>query len=114
MNSASAFCAAWIVATSRLSANCCNRSWLVVTAAAAIVVAMAALFTMLPEELAPAEDTGSVMGIGSAPEGATIDYTDRYALQIVDIFAELPEQERFFSFSGFNGVTNTIDVCNPE
>ena len=85
-----------------------RRSWLVVTAAAAIVVAMATLFTMLPEELAPAEDTGSVMGIGSAPEGATIDYTDRYALQMVDIFSELPEQERFFSFSGFNGVTNAI------
>jgi len=54
-----------------------HRSWLVVTAAAAVVVAMAVLFTMLPEELAPAEDTGSVMGIGSAPEGATIDYTIR-------------------------------------
>ena len=85
-----------------------QRSWLVVTAAAAVVVAMAALFTMLPEELAPAEDTGSVMGIGRAPEGATIDYTDRYALQMVDIFTELPEQERFFSFSGFNGVTNAM------
>ena len=85
-----------------------QRSWLVVTAAAAVVVVMATLFTMLPEELAPAEDTGSVMGIGSAPEGATIDYTDRYALQMVDIFSELPEQERFFSFSGFNGVTNAI------
>lgn len=85
-----------------------QRSWLVVTAATAVVVAMATLFTMLPEELAPAEDTGSVMGIGSAPEGATIDYTDRYALQMVDIFSELPEQERFFSFSGFNGVTNAI------
>jgi multidrug efflux pump len=85
-----------------------HRRWLVVTAATAIVVAMSALFTMLPEELAPAEDTGTVMGIGSAPEGATINYTDRYALQMADMFAALPEQERFFSFAGFNGVTNAI------
>ena len=85
-----------------------RRSWLVMTAAAGVVVAMAVLFTMLPEELAPAEDTGSIMGIGRAPEGATIDYTDRYALQMVDIFTELPEQKRFFSFSGFNGVTNAM------
>ena len=85
-----------------------HRSWLVMTAAAGVVVAMAVLFTMLPEELAPAEDTGSIMGIGRAPEGATIDYTDRYALQMVDIFTELPEQKRFFSFSGFNGVTNAM------
>ena len=69
---------------------------------------MGILFAALPEELAPAEDAGLIIGIGSAPEGATIDFTDRYAQQMVDALAELPEQNRFFSFSGFNGVTNAI------
>ena len=85
-----------------------DRRWPVMAAAAATVVAMATLFTTLPEELAPDEDKGTIMGVGSAPEGSTINYTDRYTLQIVDIFAELPEQKRFFSFSGFNGVTNSM------
>ena len=88
--------------------NVLLRRKVVVGAAALIVAAMTALFLALPEELAPAEDRGLIIGIGSAPEGATIDFTDRYALQIVELFAEVPEQDRFFGFTGFNGVTNSI------
>ena len=82
--------------------------WVVIGVAAMVVAAMVALFQTLPEELAPAEDQGLIIGIGSAPEGATIDYTDRYAQQMVELFAEIPEQNRYFSFAGFNGVTNAI------
>ncbi|MGB5690611.1 MAG: efflux RND transporter permease subunit [Woeseiaceae bacterium] len=85
-----------------------QHSRLVIAVAALIMAGMATLFLALPEELAPAEDRGLIIGIGSAPEGATIEFTDRYALQIVDLFAELPEQDRFFGFTGFNGVTNSI------
>ncbi len=85
-----------------------KRSGLVVAGAVALIAAMGFLFSTLPHELAPAEDTGTVMGVGLAPEGATINYTDRYAQQLVDIFAALPEQKRFFSFTGFNGVTNSM------
>ena len=85
-----------------------KRSRLVVAGAVALIAAMGFLFSTLPHELAPAEDTGTVMGVGLAPEGATINYTDRYAQQLVDIFAALPEQKRFFSFTGFNGVTNSM------
>jgi len=85
-----------------------HRRRIVVGAAALIMAGMTALFLALPEELAPDEDAGLIMGVGSAPEGATIEFTDRYAMQIVDLFAELPEQDRFFGFTGFNGVTNSI------
>jgi multidrug efflux pump len=85
-----------------------GRPWVAIGTGGLVIAAMVALFSTLPEELAPAEDKGLVLGVGSAPEGATIDYTDRYALQMVDILAELPEQSRFFAISGFNGVTNAI------
>jgi multidrug efflux pump len=85
-----------------------NRSVLVVGAAGLVIAGMVALFASLPEELAPAEDQGTIIGIGSAPEGATIDYTDRYTLQAVEMLAALPEQDRYFGFVGFNGVTNAI------
>jgi len=85
-----------------------TRRWIVVSGGVLVLAGMVTLFMLLPRELAPAEDKGLILGIGTAPEGATIDFTDRYAQQIVDILAGLPEQERFFSFSGFNGVTNTI------
>ncbi len=84
------------------------RRRIIIGAAGLVVAGMTALFLALPEELAPAEDRGLIIGIGSAPEGATIDFTDRYAQQIVRLFAEVPEQDRYFGFTGFNGVTNSI------
>ena len=48
------------------------------------------------------------MAIGSAPEGATIDYTDRYSLQAIDLAASQPEVDRYFGFVGWNGVTNSL------
>ena len=82
--------------------------WLTIGAAAAVVAAMVGLFLSLPEELAPEEDQGIIIGFGTAPEGATIDYTDRYAKQMEDIYEAVPEQERFFKIIGFGGVTRVI------
>jgi multidrug efflux pump len=48
------------------------------------------------------------IGFATAPEGATIDYTDKYAKQMEDIFRTVPEQNRFFEIVGFNGVTSAI------
>lgn len=89
-----------------------NRRWVVVGAGVLVIAGMVALFLSLPEELAPQEDQGWLMGFGSAPEGATIEFTDRYAQQMESMFAELPEQKQFFSFSGFNGVTNAISFVD--
>ena len=91
-----------------LLARLLDRRWIVLAAGALLIGGMVSLFLLLPEELAPQEDQGIIIGIGSAPEGATIDYTDRYAQQMASYFAAVPEQNRFFSFSGFNGVTSAI------
>jgi multidrug efflux pump len=85
-----------------------SRQWIVLGVAAGVIAAMAALFLSLPEELAPAEDQGVIIGFGSAPEGSTIEYTDRYARQMEAYLAELPERSRHFGFTGFNGVTNVV------
>lgn len=82
--------------------------WLTIGVAAAVVAGMVGLFLSLPEELAPAEDQGIIIGFGTAPEGATIDYTDRYAKQMEDIYEAVPEQNRFFKIIGFGGVTKVI------
>ena len=85
-----------------------DRHMLVAAAGGLVVAGMVGLFMTLPEELAPAEDQGTIIGIGSAPEGATIDYTDRYTLQAVEKLAAIPEQDRYFGFVGWGGVTNAI------
>jgi multidrug efflux pump len=92
----------------RILGGLLDRSMLVVAVGGMVVAGMVALFLSLPEELAPAEDQGTIIGIGSAPEGATIDYTDRYTLQAVEKLAALPEQDRYFGFVGWGGVTNAI------
>ena len=58
------------------------------------------LFSALKSELAPTEDQGFLVGIIQAPEGATIEYTDTYAKKLEEIFAKVPEAERYFVVSG--------------
>jgi multidrug efflux pump len=69
------------------------------------------LFGMLQSELAPTEDRGLIIGVGIAPEGATVGYTDRYAHMMEKVFAETPEVERYFIISGFPVVSQIISVA---
>ncbi len=85
-----------------------SHGGIVVGLAGVVLVGVFLLWRMLPNELAPAEDQGLVIGFATAPEGATIDYTDRYAKEMEDAFRKIPEMERFFEIVGFNGVTSAI------
>ncbi|HEY4555577.1 MAG TPA: efflux RND transporter permease subunit, partial [Lysobacter sp.] len=66
------------------------------------------LFRALPSELAPQEDQGLVIGFGVAPEGSTVQYTDRYARMMEGAFSQLPEVDRYFQIVGFPSTTSTI------
>lgn len=70
------------------------------------------LFTGLKSELAPTEDRGTIVGIGIGPEGATVDYTDRSAQQIEQIYASNPAVERFFVVSGYPVVNQMLSFVN--
>ena len=92
----------------RILGRILDFKWLTMTGTAIIVASMVGFFLSLPNELAPQEDQGVVIGIGSAPEGSTIDYTDRYVKQIEDIYDGISERDRSFVMTGFNGVTSAI------
>ena len=49
------------------------------------------LFTQLNSELTPPEDRGVIQVAGTAPEGSTLNYTNRYAAQIERILANAPD-----------------------
>ncbi len=66
------------------------------------------LFQNLNSELAPVEDRGAVMAIGIAPEGATVDYTNRYLRQIEGVMQSVPEMEKRFAVAGYPEVTQAI------
>jgi multidrug efflux pump len=65
-----------------------------------IVASIVVLFRLLPSELVPSEDRGLVFNIVLAPEGATLDYTDRYMRQAEAIYAQTPEVASFFAAVG--------------
>jgi multidrug efflux pump len=90
-----------------LGATMAMRAW-VVGGMVILLGGLAVLFLQLPHELAPQEDQGLVIGFATAPEGATIDYTDKYAHQMEEAFKGIPEMDRFFEIVGFNGVTSAI------
>jgi len=74
-------------------------------------VAMGWLFTLLPQELAPAEDQGLMIGIAIAPEGSTLAYTDSYVQRMAEYYKDLPEVEMYFQITGFPVVTQGINFA---
>ncbi len=81
---------------------------IVVIVALCLFGVAAFVFTTLPNELAPTEDRGVILGIGIAPEGSTIDYSDRYAKQMEAMIQALPEYSWNFIAVGFPYVTQSI------
>jgi len=74
------------------------RGWYVVVGAFVIAMfAMVGLFMQLKPELSPLEDRGVFMAFAIAPEGSTMQYTDRYMKQVAGILGqEVPEIDTLF------------------
>ena len=64
----------------------------VVAVALAVSVAAYALFESLPREFAPPEDRGVAFIPISAPEGASLEYTKRYVIEIEEALRPLVER----------------------
>ncbi len=72
------------------------------------------LFTTLKSELAPTEDRGVILSVGSAPEGATVSYTDRYARMMEHTLAQVPEVERYMVVTGYPTVSQVISFASLQ
>jgi multidrug efflux pump len=76
------------------------RPLLVVVVVVAVIGSTAWFYQRLPRELVPTEDRGGAFGIVLAPEGATLEYTDRYMRQVEDILMPVPERKALFTATG--------------
>jgi multidrug efflux pump len=76
--------------------GCLRVRWLVVLVLVLVALSAVWLFKGLRAELSPVEDRGVIFSVISAPEGATMDYTDGYARQIESFLAAVPEIETYF------------------
>lgn len=81
-------------------------------AASLILIAGGAYFitTQLESELAPLEDRNIVFSIVSGPEGATLDYTTRYMMEIENAYMKIPEMDRTFLIIGTQNVSNGFAI----
>jgi len=61
------------------------RPWAVIGAAAILFAATIFVFLRLPQETTPNEDRGVIRILLTGPEGATMEYMERYARQLEDI-----------------------------
>jgi multidrug efflux pump len=76
-----------------------NRRWVIAGALVTVILGVV-IFKFLPSELVPTEDRGIGFGIVIAPEGATLDYTDKYMKQIEQKLLALPETRALFTATG--------------
>ena len=67
---------------------------------AAILGTMVFLFLNTASELAPEEDEGAMFTLITAPQYATIDYTQLYVDEIAQKTADIPERQALFSIAG--------------
>jgi len=90
----------------RLLGHAMRHRWVVVIGAACTAILAGFLYANLPSELAPIEDRGVVRIAGTAPEGSTLQFTERYGKTTQDIMSGIPEISTHFSVYGFPQVTN--------
>ncbi len=74
--------------------------WLVVLVAVGCGFASWTVLKGLKSELSPIEDRGVVLAQINGPDGATLDFTNRYAQQIEAIGAKHPEFDKIFANVG--------------
>ncbi|AOG23312.1 efflux RND transporter permease subunit [Acidovorax sp. RAC01] len=74
--------------------------WLVVAVMVASGAALVVVYPSMRQELSPIEDRGTILANVTAPDGATLDYTNRYALELEKIGKAYPEFDRVFANIG--------------
>ncbi|HEY3295341.1 MAG TPA: efflux RND transporter permease subunit [bacterium] len=84
---------------------------LVISLSAFAVIITLGLFKFMPRELVPTEDRGIAFGIVLAPEGSTLNYTDRYMREVEKRLLALPETKGLFTATGvgFGGPGRVTD-----
>ena len=74
--------------------------WLVVAIMLLCGGLIAWIYPGMKQELAPLEDRGVILGTVNAPDGATLEFTDRYARALERMGEAYPEFDRIFANIG--------------
>jgi len=94
----------------RLLSATLQRRWLVMVLFVAVAALCGVLLKSLKSELAPVEDRGIIFGMFVGPEGATLEYSEKYARQLEAIYSQTKDVDRFFVVAGNPTVSQGISV----
>ena len=87
-----------------------DHRWIVFVGFVIVAASCGVLLKELKSELAPVEDRGIIFGMFLGPEGATLDYTEKYARQIEGIYSQTKDAERYFVVAGNPTVSPGISI----
>lgn len=95
----------WLTALSTGYENLLRRiltsaRWAVVLVMIGSGVGIAWIYPSMKQELAPLEDRGTILATVNAPDGSTLEYTDRYARSLEKFGQAYPEFDRIFANMG--------------
>lgn len=74
--------------------------WLVVGAMVLCALAIWRIYPAMKQELAPMEDRGTIIASINAPDGSTLEFTNRYARLMEEMGQKYPEFDRIFANIG--------------
>jgi multidrug efflux pump len=74
--------------------------WVVVLVMVASGIGIGMIYPTMKQELSPLEDRGTILATINAPDGSTLEYTDRYAKSLERMGQAYPEFDRIFANLG--------------
>ncbi|MEO6015699.1 MAG: efflux RND transporter permease subunit, partial [Polaromonas sp.] len=84
----------------RFKAMVLQARWIVIGVMLLCALAIALVFPTMKQELSPIEDRGVILANVNAPDGATLDYTNRYAKALEKMGEPFKEFDRIFANVG--------------
>ncbi|RJP17184.1 MAG: efflux RND transporter permease subunit [Candidatus Abyssobacteria bacterium SURF_5] len=88
---------------------CLRHRALMVAVGLASVIISVFFFLSLGTEMTPPEDRGSIIIFMKGPQGATVQYTDKYLREVEAILQETPEVRTFFTAIGMSRTVSKVN-----
>lgn len=90
----------WVVTARWHGSALLQARWIVVGVMLLSALGLWMVYPTMKQELSPLEDRGTILANITAPDGATLEYTNRYALELEKIGRDYPEFDRIFANIG--------------
>lgn len=89
-----------------------HHRWLTGTLALLVMISLPLLYLMPQRELAPTEDQAIVLTAIKAPQHANLNYVERFAYKLDEVYNRMPETESRWIINGSDGTASGIGGIN--